>query len=96
MTLSRRAAKRDASEKDIVDYLRKAGWSWLAVSVPNGPDGFAAKHSITIAVECKTGTRKLRAGQQRWAESWQGLYYVLRTIEEAAALTRAMGSLKGQ
>jgi hypothetical protein len=89
MSIHRRAAKRDTSEKAIVDYLRAAGWSVLPVSVKDGPDNFIAKHGITIAIECKTGNAKPRAGQVKWSENWQGMYYVLRNVEDAAALHRA-------
>jgi hypothetical protein len=42
----------------------------------------------TVAVECKTGTRKLRPGQQSFRATWQGEYVVLRTVDEAAAFLR--------
>jgi hypothetical protein len=37
----------------------------------------------TVAVECKTGTRKLRPGQQSFRATWQGEYVVLRSTDEA-------------
>jgi hypothetical protein len=44
----------------------------------------------TVAVECKTGTRKLRPGQQSFRATWQGEYVVLRTVDEAAAFLRGV------
>lgn len=90
----RRAAKRDASEASIVEYLRKAGWTWEPHSSKDGPDGFASIAGITVAVENKTGKAKQRPGQKQWAERWQGMYFVLRTIEDAAALHRAVQPLR--
>ena len=107
MTLSRRAAKRDASEAGIFAFLRKAGWSIEPHSARNGPDAFIAKAGITLAIECKTGKAKLRPGQQGWMDTWQGTAFVLRDVSDAEALNRAAmpavrfaeqksGSLKGQ
>ena len=79
----RRAAKRDQSERDIITALRLMGWSVLPVSVANGPDLFASKGQRTVAIECKTGTRKLRPGQAEWSGTWQGEYVVLRSVEDA-------------
>lgn len=85
MSLGRRAAKRDLSERDVVDLLRKSGWTVLQVSVTNGPDLFASKAGRVAAIECKTGTRKLRPGQEQFRACWQGEYVVLRGIEDAQA-----------
>ena len=70
MSLFRKAAKRDASERLVIETLRQLGWSVLQVSVANGPDLFAAKtvylrdHGLNVrrcvAIECKTGTKKLK------------------------------------
>lgn len=90
----RRAAKRDLSEAAIVEYLRKAGWSVLHLSVTNGPDLVAGKHGHNVLLECKTGKGKLRPGQIQWGASWQGdPPYVIRTVSEAEALTRAINKL---
>jgi hypothetical protein len=97
----RRAAKRDLVEPDIIELFQVSGWSVLRVSVKDGPDFFAAKKCYPngdrvlrcVAVECKTGTRKLRPGQQAFRKTWQGEYVVLRTVDEAAAFLR--GSVNG-
>lgn len=84
----RRAAKRDLSEKLIVDVLRKCGWSVLQISVPDGPDLFAARAGHSVAIEVKTGKQKLRPGQERFKSAWQGEYVVLRNVDEALAFNR--------
>ena len=105
MALYRRAAKRDESEKDIIEALLKTGWSVLRLSVKDGPDLLASRATVgtfcgcgcayvkcygrerrTVAIECKTGRRKLKPGQKRWAETWPGETAVIRTAEEALAL----------
>jgi Holliday junction resolvase len=92
----RRAAKRDAVESQIVEVLRKRGWSVLQVSVKDGPDLFAAKtvylrdHGLNVrrcvAIEVKTGKAKLKPGQADFARTWQGEYVVLRNVDEALSL----------
>lgn len=97
MSLHRRNARRDQSEKDIVDYLRKSGWSVDYLSAKDQPDLLLGKYGVTLLAEVKSGTKKLRPGQEKWHAAWRGgAPYVLRSVEDAAALTRAMGSLKGQ
>jgi hypothetical protein len=100
VSLVRRAAKRDQSEKAIVEYLRKAGWSVLHLSVKDGPDLCIGRRTtqggINLLIECKTGKGKLRPGQQDWAKSWNGHPpYVFRTVEDAEALTKAINCLGG-
>jgi Holliday junction resolvase len=91
----RRAAKRDLSEGPIVQYLRKAGWSVLHLSVANGPDLVCGKFGATVLIECKTGKGKLRPGQVKWGQDWQGdPPYVIRTVQEAEALTKAINKLR--
>jgi hypothetical protein len=41
-----------------------------------------------VAVECKTGKRKLRPGQVAFSSVWQGEYVVLRTADEALEFLR--------
>jgi hypothetical protein len=90
----RRAAKRDASEGAIVDYLKAAGWSWEPHSARNGPDGFGGKHGLCVPIECKTGNKPLRKGQKEWHANWRGgPVYVLRCVEDAMALDRAINKL---
>jgi hypothetical protein len=94
----RRAAKRDTSERSIVEYLKKAGWSVLKLSVKDGPDLIIGKQTrsggINLLIECKTGNGKLRQGQKDWANNWNGHPpYVLRAVEDAEALTKAVSKL---
>jgi Holliday junction resolvase len=80
----RRAAKRDASENRIVTALRLLGWSIQHLNLAHGPDLLAGRGKATHLIECKTGTGKLRVGQQRWHEDWRGAeVVVLRSVADA-------------
>lgn len=80
----RYAAKRDASEKTIVDALRKAGCEVytasdvdLFVSAPNGLWG----------IECKTaGSEKRLQPIQKWLRLHWDRYRVISTPEDALRL----------
>jgi hypothetical protein len=67
-----RQAKRDASEPAIIKTLESCGFSVLRVSVKDGPDLLAFHHRTKSVhlIECKSGTKKLRPGQQQFAETW--------------------------
>jgi hypothetical protein len=92
MSLFRKAAKRDAVESQIVAALRQLGWSVLQVSVKDGPDLFAAKLvnwvPRCVAIECKTGKRKLKPGQADFQANWQGEYVVCRSVEDVLKLNQ--------
>jgi len=82
----RRAAKRDESEKDIVDALRKAGASVVRMDKPvDLLIGFAG---ATYLAECKTPKthygKTLNANQQDFQDSWRGgKVHIFKTPEEA-------------
>ena len=89
----RRAAKRDASEESIVQYLRKAGWSVAYLSGTDLPDLLLGKDTaigkLNLLAEVKTGKKPLRPGQQQFADNWHGMPpFVLRSVEDAEALNR--------
>jgi hypothetical protein len=80
----RRAAKRDASENRIVTALRLLGWSIQHLNLANGPDLLAGRQGVNHLIEVKTGTGKLRKGQQDWHRDWNGAeVVVLRNVDDA-------------
>jgi hypothetical protein len=88
----RRAAKRDTSEPDIIRTLERCGFFVLRVSVKDGPD-LLAFHPVlgprTVhLIECKSGTKKLRPGQQQFAETWP--VTVLRCVDSTLAWVKGM------
>lgn len=89
MSLFRKAAKRDAVEAIIVEYLRAAGCSWLPISTKDAPDGllgYMGRHNMLV--EIKSGQKaKLRDGQVEWHRRWNGKPVVtLRSLEDAQRL----------
>jgi hypothetical protein len=76
-------AKRDISERLIVDALRKCGWSVEYLSLPNGPDLLAGRDGVNQLIECKTGNGKLKPGQAQWHREWKGA--PVQVIRDVAA-----------
>lgn len=69
------------SNKDKSQYLIEpafiaAGWVVCDTHALGkfAPDLFVSKRFTTVAIECKTGTRKRKAHQVVWADKWQGHY----------------------
>ena len=84
----RRAAKRDASEKLIVEALRRAGCSVVIMDKP--VDLLIGIGGLNYLAECKTpGTqygKKLNKAQQNFQDTWKGgAVFTLRTIDDAFA-----------
>jgi Holliday junction resolvase-like predicted endonuclease len=80
--------QRDKAEPDVIDTLKRLGWSVLRVSVKNGPDLVASKAGRTCVIEVKTGKKALRPGQQHWVATWPGEARLLRTPEDVVAMDR--------
>ena len=85
----RRAAKRDTTEKAIVEALRACGWSVLRLSQKDAPDLLIARPGgATALVEVKTGKKPLRKGQAEFAATWPTAVYVLRSVEDVVQLAK--------
>jgi hypothetical protein len=39
-----------------------------------------------VAIECKTGKKKLKPGQEDFRSKWQGEYVICRTVDDVLAL----------
>jgi hypothetical protein len=82
----RYAAKRDITEREIVEALEALGFSVERMDFPcDLACGFRGK---TYLVECKTPTKqggkdKATPKQKRFLETWRGNYTVLRSADEA-------------
>lgn len=80
----RQAARRDESEKAIIEALLANGWSVQQISARDVPDLLIGKNGRTYLAEVKTGSGKLRPGQIRWHGQWKGkAVLVLRTVTDA-------------
>ena len=87
----RRAAKRDASEPEIVAALKQCGFSVVRMDRPVdllvGVPGRKGPRQMFL-VECKTGTKgygkTLNENQSEFAASWRGPEIViLRSAQDA-------------
>jgi len=80
-----RAKKVDNTHGQIRDHLRAVGWG-VFDSHDLGRD-FAdlvvARRGFTALVECKSGRKKLRPGQESFARWWPGVYVKANTPQEA-------------
>ena len=87
MSLHRRNPKRDKSEAEIVLALQACGFTVARLSGANVPDLLLGKNSVDRTAEVKTGTAKLRKGQQAWADAWRGARpLVLRDLDDVRML----------
>lgn len=80
----RRAAKIDANQPEVVDHLRRAGWS-VHVTAPLGdgfPDLAVACGRFTALVEVKDGNKRLTQAEQDFQEAWTGVYIIGRNAEQ--------------
>jgi hypothetical protein len=87
----RRAAKRDDSEREIVEVFQSAGASVRRISLPGAPDLLVGglPYGTTRLVECKSRTGRLRESQLAWQAGWHGSeIYIARSAEDAAHLVR--------
>lgn len=84
----RRAARTDATQRPIVDALRKCGWFWIdATTLGFGkPDGFAVKPGKVRLVEIKTPKGKLTADQIDFHALCPEPIHILRSVDDAVAL----------
>ena len=87
MSLHRRNPRRDVSEPEVVAALEACGWTVQPISAKDFFDLIASKRDVNVLVECKTGRRKLSAGQQRTYDTWPGPKVVLRSADEVIAWT---------
>ncbi|MFH1394581.1 MAG: hypothetical protein ABIH09_00285 [Candidatus Omnitrophota bacterium] len=79
------AAKKDDSHNRIKRTLESCGFS-VADTYQLGkdfPDMVAGRSGKNYLIEAKSKTGKLSIGQKRFADSWCGGYYVLRSADDA-------------
>lgn len=86
MSMPRRAAKRDASEKEIVAVLRQCGFSVYLMERP--VDALVGFRGRMWLVEIKSGHKgygkALNKNQQAFADEWRGTpIVVLHDAQEA-------------
>lgn len=87
----RRAAKRDANERDIVEALRAAGASVEIVSGRGLPDLLVGFRGQNLLMEIKGARGSLTKDQELWHEDWRGQVCVVRSVEEALDVLQCVG-----
>jgi Holliday junction resolvase len=90
--MSRRAAKTDDNQQEIVDVFRRIGCS---VAITSGlgdgfPDLVVARRGKNLLVECKDGSkppskRKLTPDQIEFHATWRGIIVIVESIDGALA-----------
>lgn len=85
----RRAAKVDENQTEIVEALRKAGRQVLISSqIGKGfPDIIVGYNGKNFLLEIKIEKGKLTPDQEKFFQAWRGQVAIVRTVEEALALT---------
>ena len=80
----RRAARRDANEREIIDALLAAGCDVLQC---DEIDLLVGRAGLTFCLECKMPDKRddLRDTQIRLVRDWRGHYAVVTTAAEALA-----------
>jgi len=87
-----RACRVDRNQPEIVKHFRSKGFSVLHThTLKNCFDILVAKDGLTVAVEIKDGLKPLSAqkltnGEQSFMESWQGVYKIVRSVEDVDCL----------
>lgn len=94
LSLHRRAARRDGSEKAIVEALEAVGCAVMRHSATGEPDLIVFRAGRCWLFECKRhrqpgdrdGTARLTPAQQTWRGTWRGPAPVrVETVAEALA-----------
>lgn len=92
-----RAAKADANQKQLVAAFEGMGCSVEHLHrVGQGcPDVLVGVAGINLLVEIKDGKASLNEEQREWHAKWRGQVCIVRTVEEAVTLVKAVRAWKG-
>ena len=95
--MSRRAARIDGNQGDIVDALLAAGASVQSLSAVGAgcPDLAVGYRQINYFLELKDPAqaacdRKLTPMQKKWHAEWQGRAHLVETVEQALLVVGAI------
>ncbi len=78
-------ARADANQPEVVQKLRKAGYSVQHLhTIGQGcPDLLAAKDGINVLLEVKQPGKDLTLDERIWHEKWQGLVLIVYGGDDA-------------
>jgi len=84
MGAPRWAQRPDSNQPDIVTALEKIGCSVEQLHrVGRIPDLLVGYRGLTMTLEVKTATGRLRKEQEQWHRGWKGHSCVVRSPEDA-------------
>jgi hypothetical protein len=84
MSVRRRAAKRDANERAIINALASIGATVVQVSETGFPDLVVGYSGITWLMEVKAPGKGLTADQQDFHKVWRGSHiHMVESVEQA-------------
>lgn len=82
MSINRYNPKRDANEKEIVEYFKKRGLSVVRLNTPL--DLLIGYQKKNYLVEVKMPKKVLNENQLDFIEEWKGQFIVINSIDQAA------------
>ena len=85
--VTRRAARRDANEPEIIAALEAAGATVLQA---DAVDLIVGYKGVTLLMEVKTATGRMEPSQKFLQATWRGQYAVVRTVDDALGLLEAV------
>ncbi len=87
----RRAAKRDTVELQIVETLKRTGWSVVCLSQAGIPDLLIYRRGHWSFVECKSTRGTLTDHQAAFNAEWRGpTPLIFRSVEDVFALNQSL------
>lgn len=95
MSLHRRAPRRDANERAIIETLERLGWCVQPLSGRGVPDlllckGTGGPGTSWALAEVKARKGVLTPDQIAWRKSWRGPEpFILRSIDDALELSNS-------
>jgi Holliday junction resolvase len=88
-SVKRRAAKRDANERGIIDALRDVGATVVQLSDTGVPDLLVGFRGASYLLEVKAPRGTLTDEQTAFLALWRGQVAVIRSVDEALAVIGA-------
>ena len=95
--MSRRAARVDGNQTDIVSALEAVGASVQSLAAVGAgcPDLLVGFRGVNFVIEVKDPTqpackRRLNSHQKPWHTNWQGKAHLVETVEQALLIVGAV------
>ena len=84
MSINRYNPKRDANEKEVVDYFKSQGISVVRLNTPM--DLLLGYNHVNYLVEVKIEGKGLNKNQKDFVKEWRGQWAMIDSIDRAIAL----------